>query len=78
MKKLTFLLMSLLSPIILLAENTGTENVEMADTWRSNGKIYVVIGCIAIIFIGLIIQLISLERRLRKIEKENSQEGGNE
>lgn len=46
------------------------QNIEMASAWHENGKIYVVIGVIAIIFIGLVIYLISLDRRLTKIEKE--------
>ena len=43
---------------------------EMADTMRSNGKIYVVVGVVGIIFIGIIIYLIIQELRIRKIEKE--------
>jgi CcmD family protein len=45
--------------------------VEMADAMRSSGKIYVVIGTIVIVFIGLAIYLFSIDRRLKKIEKEN-------
>ena len=37
---------------------------------RSSGKIYVVIATIVIIFVGLAIYLFSIDRRLRKIEKE--------
>ena len=46
-------------------------NVGMADTLRSSGKIYVVIATIAIIFIGLAIYLFTIDRRLKKIEKGN-------
>jgi CcmD family protein len=46
------------------------EEVDMADTLRSNGKIYVVVGVIAIIFVGLIVYLIMLDKRLTKLEKE--------
>ena len=44
--------------------------VEMADVMRSSGKIYVVIAVIVIIFTGLAIYLFSIDRRLKKIEKE--------
>jgi len=44
--------------------------VEMADAMRSSGKIYVVIATITIIFTGLAIYLFSIDRRLKKIEKE--------
>ncbi|MDB5031237.1 MAG: hypothetical protein JWP71_1958 [Mucilaginibacter sp.] len=47
-----------------------SQTVEMADTFRSSGKIYVVIAVIVIIFIGLAIYLFSIDRRLKKIEKE--------
>jgi CcmD family protein len=46
-------------------------NVEMADTMRSSGKIYVVIGVICIVFVGLAIYLFTIDRRLKKIEKGN-------
>jgi CcmD family protein len=42
----------------------------MADALRSSGKIYVVIAIIVIIFTGLAIYLFSIDRRLKKIEKE--------
>ena len=46
------------------------QDVEMADVLHQNGKIYVVVGVIAIIFIGIVVYLISIDRRLKKIEKE--------
>ncbi|HEY0245762.1 MAG TPA: CcmD family protein [Mucilaginibacter sp.] len=69
MKKLTFLLLLLLSGTSLFAQ--ADQSVEMADVMRSSGKIYVVIATIAIVFIGLAIFLFSIDRRLKKIEKEN-------
>jgi CcmD family protein len=47
------------------------QDVEMADTMRSDGKIYVVIGTIAIVFIGLAIYLFTMDRRLTRLEKHN-------
>lgn len=41
----------------------------MADTMRSNGKIYVVIGIILIILIGLITYLFLLDRKVGRLEK---------
>ncbi len=65
LRRVFFLLMML--PAAVLAQP-----VEMADTFRDNGKIYVVVGVIAIIFIGLIVYLITLDRRLSKMEKEEN------
>ena len=42
---------------------------EMADTFRSEGKIYVVITVISIIFMCLISYLVYLDIKLRKLEK---------
>ena len=69
MKKLTFLLLLLLSFVTVFAQTDLS--VEMADTFRSSGKIYVVIATIAIVFIGLAIYLFLIDSRLKKIEKEN-------
>jgi hypothetical protein len=43
--------------------------VDMADTMRSNGKIYVVVAIILTIFAGLIFYLIRIDRKITKIEK---------
>ena len=51
----------------LFAQDNG---VEMADSLRSNGKIYVVVICIVIILVGLLAYLFSIDKRLKKIEKE--------
>ncbi|MGB0368093.1 MAG: CcmD family protein [Flavobacteriales bacterium] len=49
---------------------TFAQDVEMADLLHENGKIYVVVGVIAIIFVGIVVYLITIDRRLTKIEKE--------
>lgn len=43
-------------------------SVEMADAMRSDGKIYVVVGIILIVLVGLIAYLIMLDRKLSKLE----------
>ena len=69
MKKIIFALTLLLTSVKLFAQSN---EVEMADTLRSNGKIYVVVFCIVIILAGLLIYLFSLDKRLKKIEKNSS------
>ena len=69
MKKITVLLVFLLNYIAAFAQQSSN-GVEMADAMRSSGKIYVVIVTIVIIFIGLAIYLFSMDKRLKKIEKE--------
>ncbi|MEI6020991.1 MAG: CcmD family protein [Bacteroidota bacterium] len=46
------------------------EGPQMADAFRENGKIYVVISVIAIIFLALVVFLVYLERKLNKLEKQ--------
>lgn len=68
MKKLLILLCLALSHFTVFAQaNSG---VGMADELYKSGRIYVVIITIAIVFIGLAIYLFSIDRRLKKIEKE--------
>ncbi len=67
MKKLTFLLLLLLSTTAVFAQDPS---VQMDDALRANGKIYVVVAVLAIIFTGIAIYLFTIDRRLKKIEKE--------
>jgi hypothetical protein len=48
------------------------EGPEMADTFRSNGKIYVVLLVICTIFAGIILFLVFLERKIKKLEKNQN------
>jgi CcmD family protein len=68
MKKI--LLSALLLASFITAFGQQSAPVEMADEMRSSGKIYVVIATITIIFVGLAIYLFSIDRRLKKIEKD--------
>jgi len=44
--------------------------VEMATGLYQSGKIYVVVGVLAIIFIGILAYLIMLDRKVGKLEKD--------
>lgn len=68
MKKIFFSLILMMATMQLFAQDNG---VEMADNLRSNGKIYVVVICIVIILVGLLAYLFSIDKRLKKIEKES-------
>ena len=43
----------------------------MADTFRSNGKIYVVVAVILTIFAGIVLYLVRLDRKLTHLEKDS-------
>ncbi|QCR23677.1 CcmD family protein [Pontibacter sp. SGAir0037] len=48
--------------------------VEMADLLRQDGKIYVVIAVILTVLAGLIFYLISIDRKVGKLEKQLKEE----
>ena len=52
---------------------TAPENtkVEMADQFRSNGKIYVVVAVLITVLAGLIFYAVTLDRRIQKLEAGN-------
>ncbi len=64
--RVLFAVMLLMTGTIAFAQ----EQVEMADTMRSNGKIYVVVAVCLMILIGLFLYVMSVDRKLRKLEKE--------
>ncbi len=67
MNKLTNLIVFLGS---FLLSHVASAQPEMADTMRSEGKIYVVVAILLIIFAGLIVYLVMLDRKLTRIEKK--------
>lgn len=67
---LIFSLSALAQEKIPVTESDYTNNsVEMADTMRADGKIYVLVGIIAIVFAGITVYLISTDRKISKLEK---------
>lgn len=63
MKNLFGLLLSLIS-----MSAVAQSDVEMADVMRSDGKIYVVVGIILIILVGLLLYLFKLDRKITRLE----------
>jgi len=66
-KKITGLLFVLLFSVAAFAQGADTA---MADTMRSNGKIYVVVAVVLTILAGLILYVVRIERKIKKLEKE--------
>ena len=58
----TLSLLVLPLPFLLAQEDT--------DFMRSMGKMYVVVGVIAAIFLGIVVYLILLDRKLTKLEDQ--------
>ncbi len=70
MKKIAFALaLLILTTVNVFAQ---TNDVEMADVLRSNGKIYIVVISIVIILVGLLCYLFVIDKRLKMLEKKST------
>jgi len=56
--------------VTLVMSASAQDAVEMADTMRSSGKIYVVVAVAAIVMIGILIYLALLDRKISSMEKK--------
>lgn len=54
---------------LFIAQISFSQNVDMADSFRADGKIYIVVATVAILLAGIIFYLFRTEQRLDKIEK---------
>lgn len=54
----------------LLAQASDPNYVPMADKMREDGKIWVVVAVVAIVFAGIAVNMLRIDFRLKKIEKE--------
>jgi hypothetical protein len=70
-KKLIFALLLKLLVVITAFSQESSTKVEMADAFRADGKIFVVIAVAGIILTGIIVFLIMLERKINKLESKN-------
>jgi hypothetical protein len=66
MKKLISLIIFLLLTASAYCQPSAPE---MADTMRDNGKIYVVVLVLSIVFVCLATYLIIIDRKLKKLEE---------
>ena len=69
MKKIALLIVLLINFLTGKAQESGA--VEMADTMRASGKIYVVVAVLLILFVGIIIYLIRLDKKITRLENES-------
>ncbi|MGZ3899552.1 MAG: CcmD family protein [Bacteroidia bacterium] len=61
---------SLILLFTTLFANAQPAEPQMADTFRQEGKIYVVITVLVMIFTALVIYLIILDRKVKKLEEK--------
>jgi uncharacterized integral membrane protein len=65
MKKYLYLLL-----VLTISIGANAQDAEMADVMRSNGKIYVIVGIILIVLVGLIAYLFVLDRKITRLENK--------
>jgi CcmD family protein len=66
MRKLSLLFLLLISTVA----NAQEAAPEMADKFRADGKIYVVVLVLATIFAGILAYLVRLDRKISRLENE--------
>lgn len=69
MRKLIITICFSLFSFFAIAQNS-MQGTEMADLMRDNGKIYVVVAVLTLIFIGIILFLINLDRKIKRLEDD--------
>lgn len=62
--KYLFLLMALVA-----VQEAFAQNAEMADAFRAEGKIYVVVGVVLTVLVGLFAYLFMLDRKITRLER---------
>lgn len=48
----------------------SSDKIAMADAFRAEGKIYVVVAVILLIFAGMVVYMVSIDRKVKRLEKE--------
>jgi heme/copper-type cytochrome/quinol oxidase subunit 2 len=69
-KKVLGILLICISLLSQAQELMSVSEPQMADRLREDGKIYVVISVIAIIFLSLVAFLIYIERKVKRLEEK--------
>lgn len=55
--------------IAITDDDYQNSRIEMADMMRSEGKIYVLVGIIGIVFTGILVYVIATDKKVGKLEK---------
>lgn len=71
-KSLFIIIFSLVSPLLFAQQE---EVVPMADTMRSEGKIYVVVAILLILVLGLVLYIFLMDKKISALEKRINKKG---
>ncbi|MCE7066802.1 CcmD family protein [Dyadobacter sp. CY326] len=70
MKRVSLILLTLLLISGNLFAQAADNGVAMADKLREDGKIWVVVAVIAVVFAGIAVNMLRIDSKVSKIEKE--------
>lgn len=76
LKNNTYRLASMLMSLVLLIMSSlptlaqSSNEIAMADAFRAEGKIYIVVAVILLIFAGLVVYMVRIDRKVKRLEKE--------
>ena len=62
------LVLLIMSSLPTLAQSSN--EIAMADAFRAEGKIYIVVAVILLIFAGLVVYMVRIDRKVKRLEKE--------
>ena len=68
---------ALIAIICMISLPGFSQEVEMADNFRNEGKIYVVVAIVLTILAGLFIYLFGLDRKISRLEKRSGGKSSN-
>lgn len=68
LKTIAFFVFTFITASLFAQENN---QIDMAEGLYQSGKIYVVVGVLSIVFIGIIVYLIMLDKKISKLENQN-------
>ena len=67
-KKTGSAILGMLFSLLVTAQDTANQS----NLMRSNGRIFVVVAVMVTILIGLVMYLVRLDKKISRLEKENS------
>lgn len=70
MKKYLLTLLMFVGFTMVAMAQAAADKPPMADAFRSEGKIYVVVAVLGLVFAGLCTYLIMIDRKVAKLEKQ--------
>ena len=70
LRRVFLLLLALVLPLLHAAAQSTADSPEMADAFRADGKIYVVVAVITVVLAGLLALLVSLDKKVSRLERE--------